>query len=104
MGTEAGVKLDLGKLRYDLVPTSAMKGLAEVLTFGANKYTPNGWKAVPDAVERYYAALQRHLVAWRDGEKVDQESGLPHLSHALTNVAFLLELNESSNGAKSDKR
>lgn len=101
MGTEAGVKLDLGKLRYDLVPTSAMKGLAEVLTFGANKYTPNGWKTVDDAVERYYAALQRHLVAWREGEVVDQESGLPHLSHALTNVAFLLELNQNNNGGEN---
>jgi len=96
-------KDDQGKLRYDLIPTSAMTGLAEVLTFGANKYAPNGWKAVPDAIERYYAALHRHLIAWREGEEVDKESGLPHLSHVLTNVAFLLELNNMKNGESSKR-
>ena len=33
----------------------------------------------------------RHLEAWRAGEKVDKDSKLSHLSHALTNVAFLIE-------------
>lgn len=89
-----GEKHDKGKLQYNLVPTSAIKGLAEVLTFGAEKYAPNGWKEVENAKERYYAALQRHLFAWRDGEKLDSESKLPHLSHVLTNVAFLLEIDK----------
>lgn len=87
-------KDDTGKMRFDLIPTSATKGIAEVLTFGASKYAPNGWKQVDNATERYYAALHRHLIAWRDGEWLDPESGLPHLSHVLTNVAFLLELNK----------
>lgn len=92
-----GAKDDGGKLRYDLVPTSAIAGLAEVLTFGANKYTPNGWKVVPDAIERYYSAAFRHLIAWRDGEELDQESKLNHLKHVMTNVAFLLELTKNNN-------
>ena len=85
-------KDDQGKIRFDLVPTSAMTGLAEVLTFGANKYSPNGWRHVKHAEERYYSALVRHLIAWKDGDENDSESGLNHLKHAMTNVAFLLEL------------
>ena len=83
------MKFDTGKLRYSLVPPEAMKALAEVLTYGAKKYKPNNWKQVDDT-SRYVDALYRHLEAWRSGEDVDAESGLSHLAHALTNVAFLI--------------
>ena len=87
---EQFMKFDTDKLRYDLIPPSAMKALAEVLTYGAKKYKPNNWKNGDK--DRYIAALYRHLEAWRAGEQKDEESGMTHLSHALTNVAFLLEL------------
>ena len=90
---EQFMKFDTSKLRYDLIPTSTTKALAQVLTYGAKKYKPNNWQTVDDT-DRYVAALYRHLEAWRDGEKVDKESGLSHLAHALTNVAFLLHLDK----------
>lgn len=90
---EQFMKFDTSKLRYDLIPTSTTKALAQVLTYGAKKYKPNNWQNVDDP-DRYVAALYRHLEAWRDGEKADKESGLPHLAHALTNVAFLLHLDK----------
>jgi len=98
---EGFMKFDKNKLRYGLIPPSATKGLAEVLTYGAKKYKPNNWKkGDPD---RYVDALYRHLEAWRAGERCDEESGLAHLKHALTNVAFLLELEEQEqrNGSKA---
>lgn len=84
---EEFLKFDTDKLRYDLVPPETLKALAEVLTYGAKKYKPNNWKNGDKA--RYVAALYRHLEAWRRGESHDEESGLEHLAHALTNVAFL---------------
>lgn len=90
---EAFMKFDTSKLRYDLIPVSAMAGMARVLTYGAKKYKPGNWKQV-DNIDRYVAALYRHLEAWRGGETNDSESGLPHLEHALTNVAFLLDLDK----------
>ncbi len=84
-----GMKFDTGKLQYSLIPTSATHALAEVLTYGANKYTIDGWKSVPDAKRRYMDALFRHLEAFRSGELYDQESGLSHLSHVLANASFL---------------
>lgn len=92
---EGNRKDDAGKLRYDLIPVAAIEGLAQVLTFGAEKYAPNGWRGVPNAGERYYSALFRHLFAWRNGEELDPESGLPHLSHVLTNIVFLMELSKT---------
>ena|SRR6218665_2272260 len=94
MGTEKGVKLDDDKLRLDLVPPSLIIGVGEVLTFGAKKYTPNGWQHVPDAKQRYEAALMRHLMSYKAGEELDFESGLSHLKHLLTNAAFLLWFEE----------
>jgi hypothetical protein len=78
------------KLRYDLIPYSCIQELAKVYTYGAKKYSDNTWQKVEDFDNRYWSALQRHLVAWREGEVCDQESGLRHLSHALWNVVALL--------------
>jgi len=82
-------KLDKGKLQYSLIPPVALQALAKVLTYGAKKYAPNAWRSVPDAKRRYTDALYRHLEAWRSGEKLDPESKLPHIQHALANLAFL---------------
>ena len=85
------MKWDKDKLKYNLVPPFALKELAKVLTYGAKKYKPNNWRKINNP-DRYIDALYRHLEAWRAGEEIDKESGLLHLSHALTNIVFLLEL------------
>ena len=86
---EKGMKFDSGKLLYSLIPPETSKALAEVLTFGAQKYAPNNWQLVEDGETRYLDALMRHLEAFRAGETHDPESNLHHLAHALTIVAFL---------------
>lgn len=83
-------KHDQGKLRWDLVPWRALKAVVAVLTFGATKYAPGGWKTVPGARERYFAAIMRHLTAWWDGERIDPESKLPTLAHVICCALFLL--------------
>lgn len=87
-------KYDTGKLRYSLVPPIAIKAIAEVLTFGANKYAANSWQKVENGSERYLDALYRHLEAYRSGEKFDPESGSTHLAHAITNISFLLHFEQ----------
>ena len=84
-----GMKFDNGKLLYSLIPPETLQALAEVLTYGANKYAPNNWQLVENGETRYLDALFRHLEAFRSGETHDPESGLHHLAHVLTNVAFL---------------
>jgi len=89
MGTEKGVKLDENKNRWDLLPLALIEGIVKVLTFGASKYTDNGWQTVENGYDRYKAAFFRHLVKLEAGEDVDQESGLLHIDHMLTNVMFM---------------
>lgn len=85
----AGTKFDADKLPVDLVPGEAIEAIAQVLDFGRKKYTENGWQSVPDAQRRYFAAALRHMIAFQKGEHFDPDSGLPHLDHALCNLAFL---------------
>jgi hypothetical protein len=87
-----GKKFDKGKPQYGLLPPQALQETVNVLTFGAQKYEPNNWRKVDNATERYFNAAQRHLWAHKIGFKTDEESGLPHLAHALCCIMFMLEL------------
>lgn len=91
--TDDFIKYDSDKLRYDLIPPEVMKAMANVLTYGAQKYSDDNWKKCNDD-SRYIGALYRHLEEWRLGNEIDDESGLPHLHHALTNLAFLVYFND----------
>ena len=83
-----GLKFDEKKLRWDLLPIDCVEEVVKILTFGAEKYAPNNWQKIES--DRYFAALMRHLSASRQGQLIDDESGLSHLSHAMCNVLFLL--------------
>ena len=89
---KAGRKFDDGKARWDLLPWVATSEVVAVLTAGAKKYAPENWRYVPEWHWRYHAATLRHIVAWARGEKIDPETGLHHLSHAICCLMFLLEL------------
>ncbi len=88
---DKGVKHDSEKLRYDLLPLKSLEDIVGVLSYGANKYSDNNWQHVSPFNDRYYAAILRHVVAWRRGEIKDPESGYPHLAHALCCLIFLNE-------------
>jgi hypothetical protein len=90
-----GAKDDSGKSRAGLMFSgfaNALASVSEVATYGANKYSPNGWVMVPDNINRYSDALFRHLLAHARGQDRDYESNLAHLAHAAWNVLAILEL------------
>lgn len=94
--TEIGIKFDMEKMRWDLQSLEAIAEVVKRTTHGAIKYGPNNWQNVPDAKERYYAALMRHLEAYRRGERMDPEApGLTHIGavgwNALTLIWFDLQ-------------
>jgi len=85
-----GKKADQGKTRFDLIDPKFIEEIAKVMTIGASKYSSNNWQHVNDFTARYTAATHRHINAWQQGELMDQESQLPHLAHAASNLMFLL--------------
>lgn len=92
---DPGAKLDQGKVRPSLIIESmprALWALAEVGTFGANKYSKDGWIAVPNGQERYADAGYRHILKRAMGERVDPDSEKLHLAHEAWNALAKLEL------------
>lgn len=95
MTVGVGMKYDGDKPRMDLLVDgcpNALEAVAQVLTFGAQKYAAHSWHTVPEGDTRYKAALLRHLTAHAKGEQLDGESGLHHLAHAACDALFILEL------------
>lgn len=92
-----GRKFDSDKPEYGLIPAHALDELAHVLTIGAKKYARDNWRYVEDAERRYFDALQRHLWAWKRGERFDNETGRHHLGHAAACLFFLYEHNTDTN-------
>ena len=91
-----GVKFDNQKPQWSLVPSAAMEEIVDVLTYGANKYSPDNWKYVDNHDTRYFNAAMRHLWAWRQGEKDDSESHKSHLAHAACCLLFLMAFDQEA--------
>lgn len=92
---QPGAKLDALKPRPALVLggfSRALMAVTHVGTYGANKYTPNGWRSVCDGVERYTEAMQRHWLEEAQGIESDPESNFLHAAHTAWNALARLEL------------
>lgn len=98
-----GIKHDNGKLPWHLLPWRPIEMIVEVLQFGKIKYTEDGWKSVEDAERRYYSAMMRHIVADKEGEPFDPESGLPHLAHAACSLVFLMWFKIKNGGFRRER-
>lgn len=97
MSRDEGRKDDSAKARWDLLPFDALDEVAIVLKYGAEKYAPRNWEKGM-AWGRLLAATLRHLAHWALRHDVDDESGLPHLSHAACCVLMLLALHKRGVG------
>lgn len=98
-----GAKLDQGKPMVSLVLGGFARALMEVAkvgTFGAKKYTPNGWMSVANGIDRYSDAKARHQLYEAMGEEHDPDSGLLHAAHEAWNVLAVLELKLREQAAK----
>lgn len=84
-----GIKFDNEKAMLDLIPSELEDQVGRVMTFGAKKYARANW-AKGIVFSRLLSATRRHLNAWNKGIDIDPESGLNHIAHAATNLAFLL--------------
>jgi len=88
--TIMGRKFDEGKPRWGLLPWKPVEEIVKVLTLGSLKYEDHNWQRVPNASNRYFDAMHRHIAAWKLGEKKDPETGLSHLAHAGCCLLFLM--------------
>ena len=103
MTTYKGIKYDGEKPKMNLLPPKAIVEVAKVLTFGAEKYGAENWKELEDLQNRYTAGALRHIFAHMDGEKLDSETGLSHMAHALCCLLFKLEIELEDGESKEEE-
>lgn len=75
-------------------PMSTVSGpvMAEVgvaMLEGACKYGRHNYRAVGVRASVYYDATQRHLISWWEGEDLDPDSELSHITKAITSLVVL---------------
>jgi FMN phosphatase YigB (HAD superfamily) len=96
-GMGKGVKYDKGKPSLARLPSRATFEVGRVFEHGATKYddtdklNDNNWRKGM-RWSRLLDASLRHIFAFKQGETMDQDSGLSHLAHAATSLLMLEEL------------
>lgn len=83
--------------RYDLIPAAPLNALARVYGRGALKYEDRNWERGYDW-SLSFAALNRHLWAFWNGEDLDEELGLPHMASVAWHAFVLLQFMEEQRG------
>lgn len=83
-----GVKCSSGKRNWNLLDLKLLRGIVDVLTLGAAKYSPDNWKRVP--VEEYEEALMRHWDEYRSGVTKDKDDGMHPLYHLGCCLIFII--------------
>lgn len=78
-----------------LVPPASMLYQALAMSDGAIKYGPYNWRENNVKASIYLSAAMRHLECWLDGEECADDSGVPHLGHALACIGIIVDALES---------
>ena len=73
--------------------------LAAVLGLGADcpakAYGRWNWRSAPVEAETYVAAIEQHLLRWRSGEEIDDQTGVSHLVSAAAGLAILRDAQDA---------
>lgn len=90
-----GIKFDSDKLQWwylwQFLPE--LEQVAYVLQYGDKKYPAedgSNWKRLDSLERRASSAAMRHLSAYLQNDKQDNETNKSHLAHAITNLLFLM--------------
>ena len=90
-----GAKLDAGKPRPGLVLggfARALLAVTRIGSYGAMKYTENGWMEVPNGIDRYDDAKLRHWLYEKAGRECDPDTQELDAAHEAWNALARLDL------------
>jgi hypothetical protein len=89
--------LGIKKVQLNLVPAASLIYQALAMEDGSVKYGPFNWRKNSVKASIYIAAALRHIQAWHDGEENAEDSGNPHLAHALACLGIIVDAKETGN-------
>lgn len=71
------------------VPMGVLWEIGQGMAEGARKYGPFNWRDTPIQAHVYCDATLRHLLAWWEREDIDPDSGVHHVTKAITSLMVL---------------
>lgn len=77
------------KAPMSVVPTPVIAEVAIGMLEGALKYGRHNYRVIGVRGSVYYDATMRHLMAWWEGEDIDPDSALSHITKAITSLVVL---------------
>lgn len=77
------------KAPLSTVPMGVVVEMGVGMLEGAAKYGRHNYRCAGVRSSVYFDALMRHMIAWWEGEDIDQDSGLSHVTKALCTLAVL---------------
>lgn len=89
--------LGIRKPPLHLVAPALVLWVSKVFGYSAGKYGPYNWREKKVRLSIYLNAIERHLLAMKDGQETDEESGLPHAAHIGANIAVILDARATGN-------
>ena len=72
-----------------LVPETVLQEVSIAMLEGSLKYGTRNWRDSGARSSVYYDAALRHLIAWWGTEDIDQDSGINHLTKAISCLMIL---------------
>jgi hypothetical protein len=77
------------KVPFSTVPSQVIAEIGLAMLEGGRKYGRHNYRAIGVRASVYYDAALRHLTAWWEGEDIDPDSGLSHITKCLACMAVL---------------
>lgn len=77
------------KAPLSVVPMGVVAEIGVAMLEGASKYGRHNYRAVGVRASVYFDATMRHLIDFWEGEDMDPESGMSHITKALSSLTVL---------------
>jgi hypothetical protein len=85
------------KAPISTVPGNVIAELGVAMLEGASKYGRHNYRATGVRASVYYDAAMRHLIAWWEGEDIDPDSGVSHITKLLACMTVLRDAMHQDN-------
>lgn len=79
----------VAKAPLSVIPSQVLMEVGLAMMEGARKYGAANYRVAGVRSSVYYDATMRHLIAWQEGQDTDPDSGLSHITKAITSLVVL---------------
>lgn len=81
--------IGISKAPMSTVSAAVLAEVGVAMLEGASKYGRHNYRAAGVRGSVYYDATMRHLMSWWEGEDTDPDSGMSHVTKAITSLVVL---------------